>query len=125
MENNIGEIILYCSGTQPDLKFGAECVRCIHVIENKWRDIGYNYVIQMNGAIEHCKMPDGTIRICLAGGLSKLGLPESNFTEEQLQSAQLLISSLVSVYPSITKLSAHDDYDYSTLKLHEQQGAGI
>jgi len=117
----INEIIIHCAATKPSMDIGADWIRRIHIHENKWRDIGYHYVIRRNGAIEdgrpisqtgaHCKNHNtGTIGICMVGGISETGRPENNFTPEQFEAVQSLINSLVEVYPSITKLSGHNDY---------------
>ncbi len=115
------EIIIHCSATKPSMNIGADWIRELHVKQNKWRDIGYHYVIQRNGAVEdgrpveqigaHCQGHNsGTIAICLVGGISSSGKPENNFTPEQFESVQLLINALVEQFPKIKKLSGHNEY---------------
>jgi N-acetyl-anhydromuramyl-L-alanine amidase AmpD len=117
----INEIIIHCAATKPSMDIGADWIRRIHIQENKWRDIGYHYVIRRNGAVEegrpieqvgaHCNgHNNGTIGICLVGGITETGRPENNFTPAQFESVQLLINTLKSEFPSITKLSGHNDY---------------
>ena len=48
----INEIIIHCAATKPSMDIGADWIRRIHIHENKWRDIGYHYVIRRNGAVE-------------------------------------------------------------------------
>jgi N-acetyl-anhydromuramyl-L-alanine amidase AmpD len=117
----INEIIIHCAATKPSMDIGADWIRRIHIQENKWRDIGYHYVIRRNGAVEegrpieqvgaHCNGHNtGTIGICLVGGITETGRPENNFTPAQFESVQLLINTLKSEFPGITKLSGHNDY---------------
>ena len=115
------EIIIHCSATKPSMDIGADWIRKIHVQQNKWRDVGYHFIIRRNGAQEegrpidqagaHCKGHNSdTIGICLVGGLSETGRPQNNFTPEQFQSVQMLIGYLKERYPTIVKLSGHNDY---------------
>lgn len=117
----ITEIIVHCAATKPSMDIGADWIHKIHVQQNKWLDVGYHYIIRRNGAQEdgrpmhqigaHCKGHNsGTIGICMVGGLSETGQPENNFTTVQFQSIQLLIGYLKERYPTITKLSGHNDY---------------
>ncbi len=117
----INEIIIHCSATKPSMNIGADWIRELHVKQNGWRDIGYHFVIHRNGAVEdgrpvnevgaHCKDHNtNTIGICMVGGISNTGRPENNFTPEQFESTQLLINATVEQYPSITKLSGHNEY---------------
>ena len=117
----VNEIIVHCSATKPTMNIGSEWIRRIHIHENKWRDIGYHYVIRRNGAIEdgrsiekvgaHCNGHNtGTIGICMVGGITETGRPENNFTPEQFEAVQNLIYSLVTIHPTIKKLSGHNDY---------------
>jgi N-acetylmuramoyl-L-alanine amidase len=117
----INEIIIHCSATKPSMDIGADWIRKVHVQENKWADVGYHYVIRRNGAVEegrpvaqvgaHCKDHNkNTIGICMIGGISETARPECNFSPAQFESVQLLINTLVTEFPGITKLSGHNDY---------------
>jgi N-acetyl-anhydromuramyl-L-alanine amidase AmpD len=117
----IREIIIHCSATKPSMDIGAEWIRKIHVQQNKWRDIGYHYIVRRNGSVEvgrhisqvgaHCNgHNEGTIGICMVGGLSETGRPENNFTPDQFEAVQKLIFDKVSEFPEIVKLSGHNDY---------------
>ncbi len=117
----ITEIIVHCAATKPSMDIGADWIRKIHVKEKKYRDIGYHFVIRRNGAQEdsrpidqigaHCENHNtGTIGICLVGGLSETNHSENNFTPAQFESIQLLIGYLKERYPTIIKLSGHNDY---------------
>lgn len=117
----INEIIVHCSATKPSMDIGADWIRKIHVQQNKWRDIGYHYVIRRDGAVEHGRPVNqvgahcqghntGTIGICMVGGLTETGRPENNFTPAQFTSVQKLIKDLCVQYPAIIRLSGHNDY---------------
>ncbi len=117
----INEIIIHCAATKPSMDIGAEWIRRIHINEKEWRDIGYHFVIRRNGTVEngrpieqigaHCLNHNSkSIGICLAGGISETARAENNFTPAQFESLQLLIYNLAKQYPSIVKLSGHNDY---------------
>lgn len=117
----ITEIIIHCSATKPSMDIGAEWIRKIHVQQNKWKDIGYHYIVRRNGVVEvgrhisqvgaHCNgHNEGTIGICLVGGISETGRPENNFTKDQFEAVQQLIFDKVYEFPEIVKLSGHNDY---------------
>lgn len=117
----INEIIIHCAATKPSMDIGADWIRKIHVQQNKWRDVGYHFIIRRNGAQEdgrpvdqigaHCQGHNsGTIGICMVGGISETGRPENNFTPAQFESVQMLIGYLKEHYPTIVKLSGHNDY---------------
>jgi len=119
--NKPDEIIIHCSATKPSMDIDAGWIRKIHVQQNKWRDIGYHFVVRRNGTVEpgrpvnqvgaHCEGHNtGTIGICLVGGLSETGRPENNFTPQQFTAVQKLIKDLGVQYPAIIKLSGHNDY---------------
>ena len=116
------KIIIHCS----DSEWGTvEAVRSWH-LERDFDDIGYHFVI-LNGRITTKRTiiaSDGavcpgrsldyqaahtfghnkdSIGICLIG--------VKNFTEEQLYSCKELITDLLSIYPSITEIKGHRDYD--------------
>lgn len=117
----INEIVIHCSATTPKMNIGVEWIRKIHVEQNHWNDIGYHFVITRDGLIDngrdiskfgaHCKGRNAnSVGICLVGGIDAKGKPEDNFTPEQFTTVQYLIKLLVEQFPSIIKLSGHNEY---------------
>lgn len=117
----ITEFIIHCAATKPSMDIGAAWIRKIHVNQNKWKDIGYHFVIRRDGSVEngrpvdqvgaHCEGHNtGTIGICMVGGISETGRSENNFTPAQFTAVQELIFKLKEQFPAVIKLSGHNDY---------------
>ena len=75
----IKEIIIHCSDTPEGRNDTAEDIRRWHTKERGWKDIGYHYVIDLDGTIEpgrpieiagaHCTNHNAySIGICYIGG---------------------------------------------------------
>jgi N-acetyl-anhydromuramyl-L-alanine amidase AmpD len=124
----VTEIILHCADTRPDWMAGhplAEKVAEIrrwHVQQRGWRDIGYHWVIDRDGAVApgrpeaeigaHVEGHNrGTIGICLLGGHGAKAddLFERNFTSAQAAAVRCLIREIKS-RTAIRKVSGHNDY---------------
>lgn len=117
----ITEIIVHCTGTVPSNSTTVESVRKYHIEHNGWKDIGYHYLIYLDGSIHqgrpidqvgaHCKNHNtGTIGICYVGGLLKNGKTFDTRTDAQKTSLRELITALKICFPTITKVSGHRDY---------------
>jgi N-acetyl-anhydromuramyl-L-alanine amidase AmpD len=124
----VTEIILHCADTRPDWMAGrliAEKVAEIrrwHVQERGWRDIGYHWVIDRDGAVAPGRRETeigahveghnrGTIGVCLLGGYgAKADNPfEKNFTSEQASAVKQLIAEIKGRM-EIQQVSGHNDY---------------
>lgn len=116
----IDEIIIHCSATEAGRDFRAADIRRWHVNGNGWKDIGYHYVIDLDGKIELGRPIDQTgahtsghnqttIGICYVGGL-KGGKASDTRTPQQCEALSVLISALHVVFPTIKKISGHRDY---------------
>jgi N-acetylmuramoyl-L-alanine amidase len=112
-------IAIHCSATQPKQDIGAETIREWH-LANGWRDIGYNYVIRRNGALEYGREESEAgahvewynsvaLGICLVGGIDASGKPENNFTQEQFAALKALLIYLKQKYPT-AKIQGHRDF---------------
>jgi len=108
-------------------KTGAEKVAEIrrwHVVERGWSDIGYHYVIdrdgqvytgrpiERSGALVNREVNLRAVGICLIGGhgASTADPFEKNYTPEQDSSLRELIDRLRAEYPSIKRVSGHNEY---------------
>lgn len=116
----INSIIVHCSATQPKKSINAKTIRKYHVESNKWKDIGYHYVIKVDGTIEngrpveqvgaHCQGHNAdSIGICLIGGIDKSGKSVNNFTQEQFESLKSLVADLRQKYGRLL-LFGHRDF---------------
>ena len=116
----ITEIIIHCSATEAGKDFKAADIRRWHMEGNGWKDIGYHYVIDIDGTIEtgrpldqagaHCTNHNAnTIGICYVGGLWN-GKAKDTRTLKQQAAMQQLIKALKLCFPTIKKVSGHRDY---------------
>jgi N-acetylmuramoyl-L-alanine amidase len=119
----INKIIVHCSATPRNKDFSAEDIRDWHVKGNGWDDIGYHYVIRLNGKIEYGRMIDkygahakghnyDSIGICYIGGMDKdMENWEDTRTEEQKYSLLSLLKVLKLAHPESI---VHGHRDFST-----------
>ena len=118
----IDEIIIHCTGTVPSDGTTVEVVRKYHKEHNGWKDIGYHYLIYLDGSIHqgrpidqvgaHCKNHNtGTIGVCYVGGLNSSKKPKDTRTVQQVAALRSLVKSLKVVFPTIKKVSGHNMYD--------------
>ena len=124
----INEIIIHCTATRPDWWTGTSAqvktneVRNWHTSKG-WSDIGYHYLIDRDGTVvtgrpldrtgAHVKGHNtGTVGISLFGGFGGSAGDSfaDNFTEDQERALLDLIAKLKADYPSITKISGHNQY---------------
>jgi N-acetylmuramoyl-L-alanine amidase len=114
----INEAILHYSATPEGRDFDVEDIREWHVDGNGWSDVGYHYVIKLDGTIQegrpisktgaHCKGHNkGSVGICYIGGGLKNGTDTR--TEAQKASILQLLIELTNVY-GIKKISGHNQY---------------
>lgn len=117
----INEIIIHCTGTVPSTGTTVEAVRKYHKEHNGWKDIGYHYLIYLDGSIHqgrpidqvgaHCKGHNtGTIGICYVGGVDAKNNPKDTRTEAQVFALRKLVNALKTTFPTIKKVSGHNQY---------------
>lgn len=120
----VTEIIIHCTGTVPSNSTTVEAVRNYHVKHNGWKDIGYHYLIYLDGSIHqgrpidqvgaHCTNHNqNTIGICYVGGMASDGKTSKDTrTVAQVAALRTLVKSLKVCFPTIKKVSGH--YMYSS-----------
>ena len=121
----ITEIIVHCSATKEGANFKASDIRRWHTAKppqgNGWRDIGYHYVVDLDGTIEPGRPLDqngahtsghntNTIGICYVGGCDAIGKAKDTRTAAQKAVLEKLIKALKTCFPTITKVRGHRDY---------------
>lgn len=115
----INEIIVHCSATKPKVDIGVKEIKNWHVSENGWADIGYHYVIRLNGFIEkgrsvyragaHCYGHNRhSIGVCYVGGLDQNGEAKDTRTDAQKRALRNLLSELTMQYHC--PVHGHNDY---------------
>ena len=121
----INKIIIHCSATPEGKPFTVEQIRAWHTTQkpkgNGWRDIGYHFVIYLDGSIHtgrpieqigaHCSGHNATsIGICYIGGCTKDGTtPKDTRTPAQKAALVKLIKKLQASYPKAT-IHGHNEF---------------
>lgn len=106
----IDKIIIHCSATPEGKDVKTETIRDWHINGNHWNDIGYHYVIELDGSIHegrkenvigaHCYGQNAnSIGICYVGGVAKDGkTPKDTRTPEQKKALIKLVKSIMQKY---------------------------
>ena len=104
----IKSIILHCTATKEGKDYSVDTIRKWH-LQRGFSDIGYHYVIHLDGTIEagraieragaHCVGQNkNSIGIVYVGGLDSKGNPKDTRTIQQKQSLNTLVKSLMQDY---------------------------
>lgn len=118
---NIDKIILHCAATPEGKHFTVEDIRRWHMQGNGWSDIGYHYVIYLDGSV-HLGRPlekigahtigenKNSIGICYIGGVATDGkTPKDTRTSEQRAALITLVKELKVQYPNAT-IHGHNEF---------------
>jgi len=119
MGKTINKIIIHCSATKEGVDFKINDVRQWHKARG-FIDVGYHYVIELDGTIRrgrdedqtgsHCKgYNKNSIGICYIGGLDRDGNPKDTRTSEQKHAMKILIESLKDKYNNVT-IHGHNEF---------------
>lgn len=114
----IKRIVIHCTATREGQDVDAATIRKWHLARG-WRDIGYHFVIRLDGTVERGRPEDqagshvqgyntGSIGVVYAGGLGAQGLAKDTRTPEQLQAMARLVAELVKVYPGAQVMGHRD-----------------
>lgn len=116
---DIKKIIVHCADTPEGRDDKAADIRRWHK-EQGWKDIGYHYVVDLDGTIEpgrdvetagaHCTGHNAdSIGVCYIGGCDAKMQPKDTRTNEQKVSLVMLLKYLVAKYPN-AKIYGHRDF---------------
>lgn len=115
----IKQIIIHCSATPEGRNIGATTIRGWHK-ERGFSDIGYHYVIRLDGTIEegrpieqigaHCQGHNrNSIGICYIGGLSQDRQPKDTRNVAQYRTMTQLLEQLHEQFPEAT-IHGHSEF---------------
>ena len=119
-KRTINEIIVHCTATPEGRRVTMDELKKWH-LERGFSDIGYHYVIDLDGGLHfgrnidvagaHCTNHNAhSIGVCYVGGLSKDGkTPKDTRTEMQKTVLLNLLLDLRALYPS-AKIYGHRDF---------------
>ena len=119
-KRNIKEIIVHCTATPEGRKETVDSIRRMHKA-NGWSDIGYHYLIGLDGerwtgrSVDligaHCEGHNSySIGVCYVGGVDKKLQPKDTRTPKQKESLLALLKDLRKIYPK-AKIYGHCDLD--------------
>ena len=114
----ISLLVVHCSATPANRDIGVAEIRAMHKRQG-WRDVGYHYVIRRDGTVEKGRADttigahvsghnNGSLGICLVGGVKPDLWAETNFTPAQYQALEQLLVTLHGRYPR-ARICGHRD----------------
>ena len=118
---NIDKIIIHCSATIEGVNVSTSTIKRWHVQGRGWSDIGYHYVIGLDGAIDYGRPISrsgahtlghnkSSIGIAYIGGLSESKRAKDTRTEAQKKALIKILKTLTHIYP---KASIHGHREFS------------
>jgi len=117
----INKIILHCSATREGQDISVDTIRKWHVEGRGWSDIGYHYIVSIDGTIKEGRPIDrsgahtkgqnsNSVGVCYIGGVEKDGkTPKDTRNPEQLMALANLLDALMEMYPGAT-LHGHNEF---------------
>lgn len=119
-QRTINEIIVHCTATGEGRDYDVATIRSWHIRQG-WSDIGYHYLIRLDGTIEtgrdvniagaHCQGHNThSIGVCYVGGVTAdYDTPKDTRTEAQKDALVQLLVHLRALYPKAT-IHGHRDF---------------
>lgn len=116
----ITKIIVHCTATPEGKNYTVDTIRKWHIAKG-WSDIGYHYIIYLDGSVHkgrdekivgaHCLGQNAnSIGICYVGGVATDGkTPKDTRTEAQKRSLIDLLKKLKAKYPKAS-IFGHRDF---------------
>lgn len=117
----ITEIIVHCTATPEGRDVSVDTIRSWH-LANGWNDIGYHYVVKLDGSIEAGRPEaqvgshvanhnSGTLGIVYVGGVAADGKTAKDTRTPDQKAALLdLAGALIAKYPTVRKVTGHNQY---------------
>ncbi len=117
----IDKIIVHCSATREGQHIDVDTIRDWHVNGRGWSDIGYHYVIYLDGTVHpgrpiersgaHTKgQNSNSIGICYIGGVETDGkTPKDTRTPEQKAALDNLLFVLTDIFTNTT-IHGHNEF---------------
>lgn len=117
----IDKIIIHCSATREGQHIGVDTIRDWHVNGRGWSDVGYHYIIYLDGTVHpgrpiersgaHTKgQNSNSIGICYIGGVETDGkTPKDTRTPEQKVALDNLLFVLTDIFANTT-IHGHNEF---------------
>ena len=116
---DINLVVIHCTATPQHIDFDVSTIRRWHVNERGFRDIGYHFLIHLDGRVERGRPWDqpgahargynrNSIGIAYVGGTDKYGESMDTRTVAQIHSLRASVSMLKAMYPMIEVVGHRD-----------------
>lgn len=116
----INRIIWHCSATPEGREVTVDEIRRWHVQDRGWSDIGYHYVIELDGTVQMGRPlaragahvvghNHDSIGVCYVGGVDKNNKPKDTRTAAQRKALHELTVKLRQRYPGAT-VHGHNEF---------------
>ena len=116
----LNRIILHCTATPSWREVSVDEIRRWHVEGNGWSDIGYHYVILLDGTIARGRPLDvagahvkghnkDSVGVVYVGGTDVTGQPQDTLNSNQLFALYKVVTSLRNLFGPLT-LHGHNEF---------------
>jgi len=116
----INKIFIHCSATPEGRDIKMETIKSWHVKGRGWRNIGYHFVIELDGLLRPGRpmeqMGAGvkghnehSIHVCYVGGLDKNKKAKDTRTQAQRETLNTIIGGLLKEYPDAS-VHGHNEF---------------
>lgn len=116
----IDKIFIHCSATPEGRDIKMETIKSWHVKGRGWRNIGYHFVIELDGTLRPARRMEQmgagvkghnehSIHVCYVGGLDKNKNPKDTRTQEQRETLNTIIGGLLKEYPDAS-VHGHNEF---------------
>ena len=120
MQRRINKIIVHCSDSPEGRDDTVDDIRLWHINERGWSDIGYHYVIHLDGTIHEGRPVEiqgahafghnkDSIGVCYVGGADKNFKSKDTRTDKQKYSIKVLLMYLNILHPN-SEVFGHRDF---------------
>ncbi len=117
---DIKRIVLHCSATIEGKEYSVDTIRKWHTNKG-WSDIGYHYVIQLDGTISQGRPINkqgahvrghnkDSIGICYIGGIDADKKPKDTMTPEQNSAFRMLVRSIRILFGEDITIHGHNEF---------------
>ena len=116
----IDKIFIHCSATPEGRDIKMETIKSWHVKGRGWSDIGYHFVIELDGMLRPGRRMErmgagvkghnaNSIHVCYIGGLDKSKKAKDTRTQEQRETLNTIIGGLLKEYPDAS-VHGHNEF---------------
>ncbi len=117
---DIKRIVLHCSATIEGKEYSVDTIRKWHTNKG-WSDIGYHYVIQLDGTISQGRPINkqgahvrghnkDSVGICYIGGVDADIKPKDTMTPEQNSAFRMLVRSIRILFGEDITIHGHNEF---------------